>query len=290
MNRAAPERQFLEIDTASPGAVRAQVITIFRTLFPGSDPACIETAFEWVENAFAGRYPGYQAIDAKYHDFEHTLQGTLCFARLMEGYRLADAEPTLSRRMFELGVLAILLHDTGYLKKNDDRQGTGAKYTLTHVNRSADFAHRLLQENGFSESECRTVQNMIRCTGVNTDLDSIPFQSELERKMGFALGTSDLLGQMAAPDYIDKLDILFQEFEESNRFNGKSSGPGVFGSAFDLRRNTPLFWERYVLPKIKGDFIGMYEFLNTSQGENPYLQKIELNISRLKSELTSLAA
>src|SRR5690606_10931 len=105
--------------------------------------------------------------------------------------------------MVELGLLAILMHDTGYLKRRDDTGGTGAKYTLIHVERSMEFAAELLRENHFTDSEINAVQNMIRCTGVNVNLAAIPFQSEEERIAGFALGTADLLGQMAAKDYVD---------------------------------------------------------------------------------------
>ena len=56
---------------------------------------------------------------------------------------------------------------------------------------------------------------MIRCTGVNAALSVIPFQSEMEKVAGFALGTADLLGQMAAEDYVDKLPILYAEFAEA---------------------------------------------------------------------------
>jgi hypothetical protein len=282
MNCASYESR---VDTRSAAAVRAEAIKIFQRIFPGSDPALIKRAFAWVEDAFAGRYADYQPIDAKYHDFEHTLQGTLCFVRLLEGYQRARAQPPLTARMFELAVVAILLHDTGYLKTREDRQGTGAKYTLIHVGRSAEFAGRLMAEQNFEPGEIRAVQNMIRCTGVNTDLESIPFQSDLERKVGFALGTADLLGQMAAEDYPDKLGILFQEFEESNRFNNKQTGPGVFKSADELRESTPAFWERYVVPKINFDFVGLYQFLKHSDGENPYLARIESNIARLKQEM-----
>ena len=37
------------------------------------------------------------------------------------------------------------------------------------------------------------------------------------RIVGFALGTADLLGQMAAPDYVDKLPVLYDEFVEAAR-------------------------------------------------------------------------
>jgi hypothetical protein len=279
-----------DVDTKDLGAVRAHVAEIYRELFPGTSAQFVEEAFQWVTAAFEGRYDNFVAVDAKYHDLEHTLQGTLAFARLLKGYKKAGTQPELTQRAFELGLLAILLHDTGYLKQRSDADGTGAKYTLVHVSRSSEFAHKLLTEKGFAPTDIRAVQNMIRCTGVNTELASIPFHNDLERQVGFALGTADLLGQMAAPDYIDKLDTLYQEFEESNQYSGTASGPGVFTSAQDLRIKTPMFWENYVLPKIETDFAGLYRFLADAGGRNTYLESIEANIARLKQELETSAA
>jgi hypothetical protein len=262
-------------------------------MYPNGDLKFISNAFDWAVNCFQGHYANYQPIDARYHDLEHTLQGTLCFARLLQGYQRTKVEPALSEKMAQLGFLAILLHDTGYLKTRDDSEGTGAKYTLVHVTRSCEFAAHLLNEKGYSEKEIRAVQNMIRCTGVNVDLSKIPFGSQEERILGYALGTSDLLGQMAAEDYIDKLGILFSEFEESAQFNsGKFSGAGAFSSVEDLRNKTPMFWERYVLPKIKGDFLGLYRYLGrpVAQDDNDYLARIRSNLDRLQRELESAAA
>ena len=73
--------------------------------------------FNWATACFEGRYLDYQPIDAIYHDLEHTLQGALCMSQLLWNRQRAGAEPRLTRRMFELGMLAILMHDTGYLKK-----------------------------------------------------------------------------------------------------------------------------------------------------------------------------
>lgn len=281
------EKMFSEVDTKNSEAVRQEVGRIYLATFPSQSLEFISEFFSWTEDSFNGRFDDYQAIDAKYHDLEHTLQVTLCFARLLHGYHQAKGSPELTPRAFQLGLLAILLHDTGYLKKRADCEGTGAKYTLTHVARSADFAAKLLSLHGLPPAEIRSVQNMIRCTGVNADLGSIPFQSPIERTIGCALATADLLGQMAAPDYIDKLDILFQEFEESNRFNGKKTGPGVFTSADELRRKTPLFWANYVLPKIAGDFNGLYQYLGEGKPgrTNDYIRKIESNIERLERQL-----
>ena len=267
-----------------------EVQEAYRALFPQQDRLFVPKVFGWAIDCFTGNYRDYQPIDAHYHDFEHTLQGTLCMIRLLSGYHRANANPTLTKKMFELGLLAILLHDTGYLKERDDTEGTGAKYTLIHVNRSMEFAAQLLSEKRFKKNEIQAVQNMIRCTGVNVDLTGIPIQSELEMTVGFALGTSDLLGQMAADNYIDKLEILYLEFAESARFNtGKGTATGAFASADDLRQKTPFFWEKYVIPKINRDFKGLYQYLNQPwpDGRNVYLERIAANIERLHRELAT---
>jgi hypothetical protein len=284
---------FPAVDTKNAKAVQEEVQSIYRSMFPNGDGEFLSKAFGWALDCFRGRYANYQPIDARYHDLEHTLQGTLCFARLLQGYDRTKVEPHLHEKMTQLGFLAMLLHDTGYLKTRDDVEGTGAKYTLVHVNRSCEFAERLLAEKGFSKTDIKAVQNMIRCTGVNVDLTKIPFGNEEERVLGYALGTSDLLGQMAAEDYVDKLEILFLEFEESAKFNsGKITAAGAFASVQDLRSKTPMFWERYVLPKIKGDFQGLYRYLGrpVAQDENFYLTRIRSNLDRLQRELQSAAA
>src|SRR5690349_9611354 len=186
---------FPVVDTRDLTAVQGEVESIFASLFPEANADFIKQAFGWASQFFSGRYPGFRPIDARYHDLEHTLQGTLCFARLLRGRHFAGVRPILTPRMFELGLLAILMHDTGYLKRIEDREGTGAKYTLTHVRRSAEFAKAFLSEKGYDADEVHAVQDMIRCTGVNVDLAAIPFASDLERTVGYALGTADLLGQ-----------------------------------------------------------------------------------------------
>ena len=280
------------VDTRDLSAVQHEVGSIFACLFPKADGAFIARAFGWTEQFFTGRYPGYQAIDARYHDLEHTLQGTLCFARLLRGRHFAGVRPILTPKMFELGLLAILMHDTGYLKRADDTEGTGAKYTLTHVRRSAEFAKKFLLEKGYSEADTHAVQDMIRCTGVNVDLAAIPFTSELERTVGYALGTADLLGQMAAADYVEKLPVLYLEFEEAAKYSAGESPRSIkFRSAADLLQNTPVFWQNYVWPKVTGDFGGLHQFLVDPfpNGANYYLDCIQLNLARL-SKLTNAQA
>jgi hypothetical protein len=278
------------IDTRQPRLVEAEIRAAYVAMFPDARPDFVKNIFQWATDCFAGSYLDYQPIDAHYHDLEHTLQGALCMARLLRQRHETNAEPRLTRRIFELAILAILMHDTGYLKQKGDNDGTGAKYTLTHVDRSIQFAGELMIGRGYSVEDILAVQNMIRCTGVNVKLDTIQFHDQLERIAGFALGTSDLLGQMAADDYVDKLPILYSEFAEAARFNdGKMKAGSLFSSAGDLMQKTPMFWEKYVLQKIERDFLGIYRFLNHPypDGPNFYIEKIDANIKRLRGQLAA---
>jgi hypothetical protein len=275
------------IDTRNADSVEREVQTAYLAMYSTADQALVGRLFGWAMDCFSGRYGGYQAVDARYHDLEHTLQGTLCLTKILWGRFRAKAQPVVTQDDFELGILAMLLHDAGYLKKQDDRQGTGAKYTLVHVERSTAFAEELLSSKGYHPASIKAVQNMIHCTGVNVDLPSIPFACEEERLVGFALGTADLLGQMAAPDYVDKLPILYAEFVESSRYQkGRFSLVGQFTSAEDLMVKTPAFWDHLVRPRIEQDFGGLYRFLSDPypDGANPYLERIEANLDRLKHQ------
>ena len=273
---------FPAVDTSDPVAVEAEVQKAYLAMYPRAGHQFVPRAFGWVIESFSGGYADYQPVDALYHDLEHTLQGTLCMVRLLHGRFRAGAQPEIPQRLLELGLLAILLHDTGYLKRRDDTVGTGAKYTLTHVNRSAGFAHQLLSEKGFSDEDIASVQHMIRCTGINVNLAAIPFKNDVERLVGYALGTCDLLGQMAAVDYVEKLPILYAEFAEAAAYSGRLAG-GPFSSAEDLIAQTPGFWRNYVLVRVTGEFGSLHRFLEDPYpgGRNCYLEAIEANIARL---------
>lgn len=279
---------FPPVNTKDPVAVEVEVQTAYLALFPSGDPKLVPRIFGWVVDGFMGGRPDYLPIDAAYHDLEHTLQGTLCLNQILRTRHKSGAHPPVPQRLFELGILAILLHDTGYLKRTDDKDGTGAKYTATHVHRSAEFAAALMTEKGYPALDILAVRNMIQCTGVDASLGRIGFQNEAERTVGLALGTADLLGQMAAEDYVEKLPVLYSEFAEAAQYTkDKASIVGMFSSAQDLVRKTPTFWE-YTKNRLTRDFGGMYRFLNDPYpfGPNHYLERIEANVERIRQLLS----
>ncbi len=277
---------FPEVNTREPREVLPVCAQTWKAVSGGKDAGWIDMTFGWVNEAFAGRHPDFEALDTKYHDREHTLQGTLCLARLLRGwFDFDDTAPRLDERAVRLGLVAILFHDTGYLKARGDTAGTGAKFTPIHVQRSADFAQRILATKGFSPADILEIQSMIRCTGVNADVNALSFERPIDRRVGCALATADLLGQMAASDYIDKLPLLFDEFAEAARHNPEAPAVQSFATAADLIRHTPDFWHRHVRGRLDTEFEGVHRHLNDPwpDGPNPYLARIEANIARIPS-------
>ncbi|MFA5056717.1 MAG: hypothetical protein WC485_01270 [Opitutaceae bacterium] len=260
----------------------AVVRATFLHAHPGSDTTLIDTLFRDVEDMFHGRYLDYLPLDMRYHDFEHTLQAALCFVQLLEGRYRAKVTPALNQRQFELAIAAVLLHDTGYLKLRADSEGTGAKYTYVHVIRSCSFAASYLPTVGFNGEEVESVVAAIRCTGPRSNITQLHFSGEVEHFIGCALATADYLGQMAAPDYVDELAFLYAEFEESDNFFNIPREKRLFRSVRDLIAKTPVFWEKFVLPRITHDYLGIYRYLADPYpgGPNAYLQAIEQNMTR----------
>jgi hypothetical protein len=202
--------------------------------------------------------------------------------QLLEGRCRAKTTPALTPRHFELALASALLHDTGYLKLRSDREGTGAKYTLVHVIRSCAYAASYMPSLGFNSDEVDAVVSAIRCTGPRSNIAHLQFAGEIEHFLGCALATADYLGQMAAPDYVDEIAFLYAEFEESDNYFNIPRELRLYRSVRDLIAKTPVFWEKFVLPKLNSDFLGVYRFLADPYpgGPNPYIAAVEQNMTR----------
>lgn len=282
-----------DINTASPEQAAQRTTEIFRQAFPGEDTGFISPWFGLIAKLFKGAYPGYQAMDTVYHDLDHTLQATLCWVRLVCNRQRTALQPQMTIRDFEAGLVAILMHDLGYLKDEKDGIGTGAKYTFVHERRSCEIATLILDELGWARAKIFTVQHLILCTGPRAVIDSIPFVNEIERIMGLAVTTADYLGQMSDPAYPEKLAPLFREFEESDNHRGTPKEKRLFQSADEMIAKTPGFWRHIVLPKLTNECGGLFHFLAEPwpNGSNPYMEAVEDNIRRIEDgRILSMAA
>ena len=283
---------FPPVDTKNATAVATFVEEKFASMYPGASLTWLTTIFRDIEDLFTGRNPDYAANDVRYHDLEHTLQATVCIVLLLEGRHIARVEPRVDPRQFELALSAVLLHDAGYLKLRSDTVGTGAKFTFCHVLRSCAFAASYLPTLGASDYEVEAVLGAINCTGPTKEISRLHFRDPVERVIGCALATSDYLGQMAAADYPDELDILYDEFKESDDFIHLPESRRAFRSVLDLKERTPIFWQKFVLRKLEADFQAMYRFLARPfpHGPNPYLDAVESNIAEIIRRNTVAAA
>jgi hypothetical protein len=277
----------LSVDTKNPAAVASWVQAKFAAMFPTAQSGILPRLFGDVTRLFTGRHPDYQPIDLRYHDFEHTLQTTVCLTHLLEGRHGAHVQPRLTARQVELAIAGALLHDSGYLRLRSDTQGTGAKYTAIHVLRSCAYAAAYLPTIGVSENELDGVLGAIRCTGPTSQIAQLHFKNPLERIVGCVLATADYLGQMAAPDYPDELELLYAEFSESYAFFHLAPADRPFASASDLIRRTPDFWLKVVLPKLENDFQAVYRFLARPypHGPNVYLEAVARNIAAIRRRI-----
>lgn len=203
------------VDMSNPGAVLEEVKNNFIRCYPVTAFNSVRQTFNDFMDLYEGRYQGYRACNTRFHDKIHTTDALLAISRLIDGYMWATGR-RFSARLVVIALQATILHDTGYIQSKKDTRGTGAKYTLNHVERSIDFMQAYLASRKVPAAHIQAGARMIRCTGLGTDIASISFASPQERTLGLMLGTADLIGQMASRTYLERLLYLFREFKEGH--------------------------------------------------------------------------
>ena len=271
-----------EVDTKDPRAVCAYVRTVFVRLGWGQSVPLLEQVFTDVALLFNGSYKGYRAIDMAYHDFQHTLQATVCLVDIIQGRHRARVLPELGSREAVLSVMAALLHDSGFLKRTDDPEGTGAKYTLVHERRSCDFARSYLPSLGVKPEEIDDVCAAISCTGPRNRIAAHSFRRPEARTMACILMTADYLAQMSAADYPTKLQVLYREFEEAFEYEGVPAEKRPYHGVRELFQKTPDFWKKFVQPMLETDADGVFHYLSNTGQPNLYVEAVEANMVEIQ--------
>lgn len=283
---------FPDVDTRDAAAVASRIREHLRSINPEGSLNLFDEVYHEVGRMFRGEFGDFQPIDLLFHDYQHTLQATLCMAELLAGRHRADSHPPFPWRHIELGMVAILFHDSGYLKTRSDGGGTGAKYTYAHVMRSVAVTASQLPRFGIGPAEIGVVVGAIRCTGPTSNINRLNYTSDLDLLLGCCVATADYLGQMAAADYPDELEILFREFEENDDYLGIPPEKRMFRSADDLQRKTPGFWSHLVRPKLETDFRGVYRYLANPYptGPNRYVEAVERNIALIEARIAGASS
>ncbi len=236
------------IDTRDPEKVIEEVLRIFYFHYSEDAALRVRLAFSQVRSLFMGEFPGYRECLAEYHDFNHTMSVLLASARLLDGYNIERV--FLPEELAIQLLLATLLHDTGYIQEDWDTEGTGAKYSRQHEQRSIEFLQRHAGVFEIEEPEVEPLIRLIESTDLKTDFARIAFPSEEEQDAGAILGSADILGQMSDRAYLEKLLFLYHEFREAGI-------PG-YETEFDILKKTRDFYSA-VRGRLRDTYLHVFE-------------------------------
>lgn len=217
------------------------------------DYALFEKIYDDTEKLFQGDYPGYRASNTKYHDLEHTHSVVLAAVRLMHGASVEGY--SFSAKNVLIGLLGALFHDIGFIQTDSDMSGSGAKYTVGHEERSIDFMKHYLSKNSFSTQDITDCSHIIMCTILALGIKEVPFRSDDIKMLGQIMGSADLLAQMADREYLEKLFMLYREFEEA--------GIPEYGSELELLKKTEDFYKYTALKRLSEDCGGVSSYMRS---------------------------
>jgi len=270
------------VDSRDHQAVFKEIVHILSLLNADIIRNRFQSVYDDIICLFNGEYPGYRASNTRYHNLEHSMMVTLATARLTHG--CVKAGQQFDPGNILLGLLAALYHDSGLIQTKQDRKGTGAKYTIGHEDRSVKFMRKNLSGKKFSKTQMDDCGHLIRCTNLNIEIKDIPFRSTESEILGKIVGSADLLAQMADRNYLEKLILLFKEFEEAGI-------PG-FDSEGELLEKTEGFYKNVASKRLKKDLGNIslnmkYHFKDRWDIDRDlYAESISNNIKYLKSILS----
>ncbi|MCC7517154.1 MAG: hypothetical protein IT470_07435 [Pseudomonadales bacterium] len=269
-----------------PLAVCQAVRVAFVSRFPERDFALIETVFVDVAQLYRGENPHYHACDTDYHDLRHVLDVTLAVARLLIGYERvhANTADALGVERVQMGIVAALFHDIGYLRHvKDTRHRHGAEYTKTHVTRGTHFLARYLPGIGRAAWVSR-MRTLLHYTGYEK---VVRMKNQHDHMLGCLLGTGDLIAQMADRSYLERCrDSLYTEFRIGKVPAPKSTNGQPFESPAELLNQTPDFMRSTVDGRLNKLFGAVYRYAEQFfDGENLYMIGLEKNCAFLQQLL-----
>ncbi len=227
---------------------------------------------------FGGAHLDYRQSDTKYHNLNHTYSVVLATVRLFHGL-MCDGWP-VSEEALTKALYSAYFHDCGLLVKNSENAATGATYTVGHERRSMFFMAEYLKAKHFPVSFTTDCSVIIQCTNLSIDPDTLFFPSAEMQLASFAVGTADILAQMADRYYLERLPSLFQEHKEG--------GIGNYDTAVELMEQTAMFYRNVVGGRLEKIFGNLTKFMQShfqvrcGLDQNLYLDNIKKNIDYIQ--------
>jgi hypothetical protein len=233
----------------SPAAMLSEVKRLFLFHYPPEEYAPVDALAERAGDLFAGRFPGYRRCNTEYHNLGHTLDTFLAVMRIIDGFNLSDG--LFDAREAARLLAAALFHDAGYIQKEGDTLGTGAKYTREHVARSKEFVAEQAAALALGAEDVAAISRYIDSTETAPLLKRDAGAPLAERTAAPLVGAADLVAQMSDRVYLEKLLFLYYEFREA--------GIGGYDTEFDVIRRTVEFYE-IVRGRLDKDYGGVHRY------------------------------
>jgi HD superfamily phosphodiesterase len=271
------------VDLTNTQSILDELKYIVSLMVNDFDHALLEQIHADIKMLFEGNFPGYRASNTKYHDLEHTSAVVLAAARLMHG---ASAEGhSVSAKTILLGLIGAIFHDIGFIQTDSEVNGSGAKYTIGHEERSIKFMKHYLSQKSFAEQDLEDCTHIIMSTILSLEIKDIPFRSNDIAMLGKIVGSADLLAQMADREYLEKLFMLFKEFEEA--------GMPEYGSELELLKKTQDFYKHVAIQRLSEGFDNVSAYMQShfksrwDLDRDLYQESIIANINYLKIVVSS---
>jgi len=251
----------------------------------------IEDGFDILDMLYTGGNVLYHGCETDYHNKQHVLDVTLAAARLIWGYQQQASNTELfSDDDIITGLLVAIFHDVGYLReKSETAVSHGAEFTKVHVSRGADFLDHLFKTLGYGRFSAEG-QALVHFTGYEKEIEEIEVSSIKLKKLGYLIGTADVIAQMADRTYLEKCEnFLYSEFLLGGMCVQKDAAGRtqvVYSSARELMEKTPQFMSSVLRNRLTLAFDSSYHFAEACfDGVNLYLLNINKNYSYLNEQL-----
>ena len=255
-----------------------EIFALLSLMFPDFSRKPLTELHREIELIFSGDHPLYRQSNTKYHNLDHTYSVVLATVRFFHG--LSHEGWSISEETLIKALFSAYFHDCGLLVKKSEDVKTGATFTIGHEKRSMFFMANYLKEKGFSLPFISDCSIIVQSTNLGIDPDTLFFPSAEMQLASFAVGSADILAQMADRYYLERLPMLFQEHQEG--------GIGNYNSAYELMQQTSDFYHNVVVDRLARVFGNLTRFMQVHFRErmgldrNLYLESIKNNIKYIR--------
>lgn len=230
-------------------------------LFLYTDPR-IKILYDYLIDICKHGNKNYYNLKTKYHNVDHFLSSSTIFVNI---YTEVTKNSILKKNKsdFFCGVVATLYHDIGFIKNKSEKRGTGAQYIDCHVERGCEFINKNLSIH-LTEHELEIICKLIQSTDYFKPNYNVNY-----KQLGACVALADWLSQLSDEQYVDKLNLLYKEYDEYQTFNKIN----LYSSFSEMIHKTPMFWYQTVKPMFNEYYYNLHELSHCD-----YICKIETNI------------